>query len=65
MKVAALQREMLTKAQGYKRQWDNYRKAVEAEQGDGAPSATSASNRRGSARTQGTVHFHCTAPTTS
>src|SRR5262245_54182851 len=30
MKVAALQREMLTKAQTYKRQWDNYRKSVAA-----------------------------------
>ena len=27
MKIAALQREMLTKAQTYKRQWDNYNKA--------------------------------------
>jgi imidazolonepropionase-like amidohydrolase len=28
MKIAALQREMLVKAQNYKRQWDNYRKAA-------------------------------------
>src|SRR5256885_7737390 len=30
MKIAALQRETLMKAQNYKRQWDAYRKAVDA-----------------------------------
>ena len=30
MKIAALQREQLTKAQAYKRQWDNYNKAKAA-----------------------------------
>lgn len=30
MKVAALQRDMLVKAQNYKRQWDNYRKGLKA-----------------------------------
>ena len=60
MKIAALQREMLTKAQGYKRQWDTYRKEVAAgktptppERDLGLEPLVEVLERKR------TVHFHC------
>ncbi len=60
MKVAALQREILVKAQGYKRQWDNYKKETAEGKSASAPERDLAleplvevlERRR-------TVHFHC------
>lgn len=60
MKIAALQREMLVKAQGYKRQWDTYRKDLAGGKKATAPERDLAleplvevlERRR-------TVHFHC------
>jgi imidazolonepropionase-like amidohydrolase len=60
MKIAALQREMLVKAQSYKRQWDNYRKELADGKKPAAPERDLAleplvqvlERRR-------TVHFHC------
>jgi imidazolonepropionase-like amidohydrolase len=60
MKIAALQREMLVKAQGYKRQWDSYKK-------DGADGKKAAPPDRDLAleplvevlERRRTVHFHC------
>ncbi len=60
MKIAALQREMLVKAQAYKRQWDSYRQDVAAGKQATPPERDLAmeplvevlERRR-------TVHFHC------
>ena len=60
MKIAALQREMLVKAQGYKRQWDTYKKdtadgkkATPPERDLALEPLVEALERRR------TVHFHC------
>jgi imidazolonepropionase-like amidohydrolase len=60
MKIAALQREQLTKAQAYKRQWDNYNKAradgkqaTPPERDLGLDPLVEVLERKR------TVHFHC------
>ncbi len=60
MKVAALQRETLAKAQNYKRQWDNYNKA----KADGKPIAAPERDLNLDPLVEvlerkRTVHFHC------
>ena len=60
MKIAALQREMLVKAQGYKRQWDNYKKDVADGKKATAPERDLALEPLVEAlERRRTVHFHC------
>lgn len=60
MKIAALQREMLVKAQGYKRQWDNYRKNAAAGKDVAAPDRDiNLEPLVEVLERKRTVHFHC------
>lgn len=60
MKVAALQREMLVKAQSYKRQWDNYRKEIADGKKATAPERDIALEPLVEVlERKRTVHFHC------
>ncbi len=60
MKIAALQREQLAKAQAYKRQWDNYRKAKADGKGSDAPDRDINLDPLVEVlERKRTVHFHC------
>ena len=60
MKIAALQREMLTKAQAYKRQWDHYNKAKAAGEKVNAPERDINLDPLVEVlERKRTVHFHC------
>jgi imidazolonepropionase-like amidohydrolase len=60
MKIAALQREQLTKAQAYKRQWDNYRKAkAEGKQVTPPDRDINLDPLVEVLERKRTVHFHC------
>jgi imidazolonepropionase-like amidohydrolase len=60
MKIAALQREMLTKAQAYKRQWDNYNKAkAEGKQATAPDRDINLDPLVEVLERKRTVHFHC------
>ena len=60
MKVAALQREMLVKAQAYKRQWDKYHKEVAAGNNPAPPERDlNLEPLMEVLERKRTVHFHC------
>jgi imidazolonepropionase-like amidohydrolase len=60
MKVAALQREMLVKAQAYKRQWDNYRRDLAAGMSPSQPERDlNLEPLMEVLERKRTVHFHC------
>jgi imidazolonepropionase-like amidohydrolase len=60
MKIAALQREQLVKAQAYKRQWDAYRKKAETDPKATAPDRDLAMEPLVEVlEKKRTVHFHC------
>ncbi len=60
MKIAALQRETLTKAQNYKRQWDNYNKAMAAGEKASPPERDINLDPLVEVlERKRTVHFHC------
>lgn len=60
MKIAALQRETLTKAQNYKRQWDNYNKAkAEGKQATAPERDINLDPLVEVLERKRTVHFHC------
>lgn len=60
MKIAALQREQLAKAQAYKRQWDSYRKKAEADPKATPPDRDLAMEPLVEVlERKRTVHFHC------
>ena len=60
MKIAALQREQLTKAQNYKRQWDNYNKAkADGEEGTPPERDINLDPLVEVLQRKRTVHFHC------
>src|ERR1019366_8101480 len=60
MKIAALQRETLTKAQNYKRQWDSYNKAkADGEEGTPPERDINLDPLVEVLQRKRTVHFHC------
>jgi len=60
MKIAALQREQLAKAQSYKRQWDTYRKKAETDPKAAPPERDLAMEPLVEVlERKRTVHFHC------